>query len=131
MWLPGLLAPAATGPALRGLPRNGGSVRRLAAPRRGSAVDSYKKVAVLCSTCGELLALYRKRNGTKSSLVKMYLERVAEDPHDILGFEGRIPACGENQELACPSCHRSFCRGPRLVKGRPAWKMISGRVRMK
>ncbi|CAE7469473.1 unnamed protein product [Symbiodinium sp. CCMP2592] len=118
MWLPGLLKPAATGPALRGLPRSGGSVRRLAAPRRGSAVDSYKKVAVLCSTCGELL-------------VKMYLERVAEDPHDILGFEGRIPACGENQELACPSCHRSFCRGPRLVKGRPAWKMISGRVRMK
>ena len=32
----------------------------------------------------------------------MYLERIAEDPHEILSYEGRIPACGENKDL--PYC---------------------------
>ena len=31
--------------------------------------ENYAKVAVLCSRCGELLAVYRKRNARKSQLV--------------------------------------------------------------
>eukprot|EP00435_Cladocopium_sp_Y103_P051580 s1473_g16.t1 len=105
------------------------AVRRYAAPRRGGAVENYAKVAVLCSRCGELLAVYRKRNARKSQLVKMHLERIAEDTHGLLA-DGHIPSSGE-REVACPNCQRSFCRGPRLVNGRPAWKIISGRIRMK
>eukprot|EP00913_Durusdinium_trenchii_P012942 g12153.t1 len=85
--------------------------------------ENYAKVAVVYTKCGELLALYRKRNARKSQLVKMYVERIAEDTHSLLAIE--------NFEIPCPTCERSFCRGPRMVKGRPAWKIISGRVRMK
>ncbi|CAJ1376389.1 unnamed protein product [Effrenium voratum] len=132
--MPGLLLPFAAllrwAPVLRPTRGLAPATRRFAAPRRG-AVESYAKVSVLCSRCGELLARYRKRNGTKSNLIKMYVERIAEDTHSILAMESQIPACGENKEIACPGCERSFCRGPRLVKGRPAWKIIAGRVRMK
>lgn len=31
--------------------------------------ENYAKVAVLCTRCGELLAVYRKRNARKSQLV--------------------------------------------------------------
>ncbi|CAK9071211.1 unnamed protein product [Durusdinium trenchii] len=121
------LSPLARMRPLRGPPSQ---VRRYAAPRRGGAVENYAKVAVVYTKCGELLALYRKRNARKSQLVKMYVERIAEDTHSLLAIENFVPGQLE-REIPCPTCERSFCRGPRMVKGRPAWKIISGRVRMK
>ncbi|CAE8609629.1 unnamed protein product [Polarella glacialis] len=111
--------------------RGAGKIRCFAAPRRGAAVDAYPKVKILCSGCGELLATYRKKNGTRSQLVKMYVERIAEDPHELLATTGRVSVCGEGLEPSCPGCGTRFCRGPKLVNGRPAWGIISGKVRMK
>ena len=58
-----------------------------AAPKRGSIVDSYRSVDCSCSKCKNLLFKYKKKNGTKSNLVKMYVERIYEDYHNIIPYE--------------------------------------------
>lgn len=55
-----------------------------AAPKRGSIVDTYRSVDVLCTKCQTKLFKYKKKNGTKSKLVKMYIERIVNDPFDLL-----------------------------------------------
>lgn len=46
--------------------------------------DSYRTVHIECSKCSTLLFKYKKKNGTKSKLVKMYLARIVFDPFHFL-----------------------------------------------
>jgi hypothetical protein len=55
-----------------------------AKPTGGSVVDSYQTVSVNCSSCSERLFRYKKKNGTKSNLVKCYVERIVDDCAGIL-----------------------------------------------
>merc|ERR1719253_400128 len=57
----------------------------LAKPKQaGSAVDNYQTVSVNCAKCRLRLFRYKKKNGTKSNLVKCYVERISEDSAGVL-----------------------------------------------
>ena len=99
--------------------------------RRASAVEKFPRVTISCSKCGEMLARYHKRNATKSHLVKMFVSRIADDPHHLFAVEGLTLAVGDGVERSCPPCGSCFCRGPRNFKGQPAWKIIGGNVLVK
>jgi len=102
-----------------------GCKRFMAKPKSGSIVESYQTVAVNCCKCQTRLFRYKKKNGTKSNLVKCYLERISEDSAGILEQQtGK-----EEQEWACPLCQTEFARSA-LIHGRPALKLIGGKVRM-
>ena len=102
-----------------------GPVRLLAAPRRDGAVDSYRTVSVVCTGCNERLFRYKKKNGMKSSLVKCYVERICEDTAGLLA--SRSETAGT--DWACPRCSATFARSS-LIHGRPALKLVGGKVRM-
>ncbi|CAM9952729.1 unnamed protein product, partial [Hapterophycus canaliculatus] len=59
---------------------------------------------------------FRYKKGGKGSLVKCYKERIVEDFTD--------------GKLECPSCGQLFARDT-MVHGRPAFKMIGGKVYQK
>ena len=103
-------------------------VRMLAAPKRGSVVDSYQTVAVLCNNCNERLFRYKKKNGVKSRLVKCYVERISEDSAGLLASRSDDSA-DAGAEWQCPSCGTAFARSS-LIHGRPALKLVGGKVRM-
>lgn len=59
----------------------------LAKPKKaGSIVDNYQTVSVNCSKCQQRLFRYKKKNGTKSNLVKCYIERISEDSAGVLAL---------------------------------------------
>ena len=98
---------------------------RMAAPSR--KIDKFQTVSIECSKCSCLLFRYKKKNGLKSNLVKAYVERIVSDPADLLSARdssGDSPTIWE-----CPSCGSNFARHA-LIHGRPALKMIGGKVRM-
>jgi len=99
----------------------------MAKPKRGSVVDGYRAVSVNCAKCGERLFRYRKKNGTKSNLVKCYVERICEDSAGIL--EARKAEEEEDNEWICPNCKSRFGRSS-LIHGLPAIKLVGGKVRM-
>lgn len=109
-----------------------------AKPKRGSVVESYQTVSVNCSKCRERLFRYKKKNGTKSNLVKCFLERVSEDSAGILE-KARSEIADEDGELPkdlpqdyiweCPSCKTQFARSA-IIKGLPALKMVGGKIKM-
>lgn len=105
------------------------SIRLQAKPKRGGVVDSYQTVSVNCSKCGERLFRYKKKNGTKSNLVKCYIERISEDSAGLLKAQEKSGMSNENFDWSCPNCNTNFAR-PSLIHGRPALKMIGGKVRM-
>lgn len=97
-----------------------------AKPKRGSVVDSYRTVKIFCQ-CNEHLFDYKKMNGTKGKLVKMYIERIVSDPHSILLSKyGNL----EEKDCICPRCSANWGR-PTTIKGLPAIKIVGNRVRMK
>ena len=106
-----------------------------AKPKSGSIVDSYQTVSVNCSKCRTRLFRYKKKNGTKSNLIKCYIERISEDTAGIV--EGMGGADGddddgeelEGKEWSCPDCGQRFGRRT-LIHGRPAIKLVGGKVRM-
>ena len=102
----------------------------MAKPKRGSVVDSYQTVSVNCEKCGERLFRYKKKNGTKSNLVKCYVERICEDSAGLLASNEK-EISKEQQGLLwhCPSCNTNFARST-LIHGRPALKLVGGKVRM-
>lgn len=113
------------------LVNNHSSVRLfMAKPKRGSVVDSYQTVSVNCQKCGERLFRYKKKNGTKSNLVKCYVERISEDSAGLLA-KNRDNQASEEQGFLwhCPSCDANFARSAK-IHGRPALKMVGGKVRM-
>jgi ribosomal protein L37AE/L43A len=101
----------------------------LAKPKRGGMVDSYQTVSVNCAKCGEKLFRYKKKNGTKTNLVKCYVERISEDSAGLLEMQESSGLSIDDFRWSCPKCENSFAR-PALVHGRPALKMIGGKVRM-
>ena len=99
-------------------------VRLLAAPRK-KGVESYQTVSVACQKCNELLFRYKKKNGLKSNLIKCYVERIVEDPAGLLDAWS-----DRTVELKCPQCQSGFARDA-LIHGRPALKLVGGKVRMR
>ena len=105
------------------------SVLLLARPKKGGVVNSYQSVSVNCSKCKQRLFRYKKKNGTKSNLVKCYIERIVEDSAGVLEaheLSGEPPG---DFQWQCPNCHTKFARSA-LIHGRPALKMVGGKVRM-
>jgi hypothetical protein len=109
-----------------------------AKPKSGSIVDSYQTVSVNCSKCRTRLFRYKKKNGTKSNLIKCYIERISEDTAGIVEGMGGADGVGggeddgeelEGQEWTCPDCGQRFGRRT-LIHGRPAIKLVGGKVRM-
>lgn len=98
-----------------------------AKPKRGSIVDTYQTVSVNCAKCKERLFRYKKKNGTKSNLVKCYVERISEDCVNILAQAPENPP--DDYPWQCPSCETQFARTA-MMHGRPALKMVGGKVRM-
>eukprot|EP00798_Chlamydomonas_sp_ICE-L_P011213 gene11213-18835_t len=92
----------------------------MAAPKRGSVVDSYRTVSVECSKCSTKLFRYKKKNGTNSNLVKCYVERICEDSARLL--ENAPEPTEEGHPWHCPQCSSQFARSA-TMHGRPALKM--------
>ena len=74
----------------------------------------------------------------KSSLIKCYIERICEDSAGLLasraalaeaGASGEAGAAGAGGEWQCPECQATFARNA-LIHGRPALKLVGGKVRM-
>jgi hypothetical protein len=100
----------------------------LAKPKSiGNVVDNYQTVSVNCSKCKLRLFRYKKKNGTKSNLIKCYIERICEDSASIL--ENQQETDPEQQSWNCPNCNTNFARSSQ-IHGRPALKLIGGKVRM-
>lgn len=108
--------------------------------RRGSVVESYQTVSVNCAKCRERLFRYKKKNGTKSNLVKCFVERIVSDDSDddpdtvLRGLQVRDT---EDENVMtdapivyqCPKCQTHFARLAR-IRGLPALKLIGGKTRM-
>lgn len=111
------------------------STSLLAKPKRGAIVDSYRTVSVICANpkCQERLFRYKKKNGTKSNLIKCYVERISEDSAGVLSKARED--IGEDKELPmgyafeCPNCKTQFARSAQ-IHGLPALKMVGGKVKM-
>ncbi|KAK9794313.1 hypothetical protein WJX73_004752 [Symbiochloris irregularis] len=88
------------------------SIVAMAKPRKKAA--GSKTVKIHCANCRAFLYKYQKDG--KGSLVKCWHERIVED-------------ATKDGELSCPECGTEFAR-PTMVKGRPANKMIGGKVTM-
>jgi hypothetical protein len=52
--------------------------------QRKKQIESFPTVNVYCNTCSIRLFRYKKKNGTKSQLVKCYVERIIEDCVHVL-----------------------------------------------
>lgn len=98
-----------------------------AKPKRGSVVNTYQTVSVNCKKCGERLFRYKKKNGTKSNLVKCFVERISEDCVGILEQAPENPP--HDYKWQCPTCETQFARTA-TIKGLPALKMVGGKIRM-
>ena len=104
-----------------------------------SQIDSYPSVNVYCTTCNLHIFRYKKKNGTKSNLVKCYIERVIEDCAFLLrdqyyaissNSDGQINRDEPHEETyICPKCHTAIARYA-MVRGLPSLKWVGGKIRM-
>eukprot|EP00308_Calcidiscus_leptoporus_P026304 CAMPEP_0119378156 /NCGR_PEP_ID=MMETSP1334-20130426/47437_1 /TAXON_ID=127549 /ORGANISM="Calcidiscus leptoporus, Strain RCC1130" /LENGTH=131 /DNA_ID=CAMNT_0007397277 /DNA_START=54 /DNA_END=449 /DNA_ORIENTATION=+ len=102
-----------------------GQQRMMAAPSK--KIEAFQTVSVRCVKCSELLFRYKKKNGLKSKLVKCYVERIVADPSGLL--DQLADRSGQAAEWRCPACATAFARDA-LIHGRPALKIVGGKVRM-
>jgi len=93
-------------------------------PKSGSIVDSYQTVSVNCKKCRTRLFRYKKKNGTKSNLIKCYVERISEDCQDLV--KNKID---DSTEWHCPNCETRFGKDS-MIHGRPAIKLVGGKTQM-
>jgi hypothetical protein len=100
-----------------------------AKPKSGSVVESYQTVSINCSKCTQRLFRYKKKNGTKSNLVKCYVERIVEDSAGVLALQESSGVSPEEFSWQCPECQTQFARSAQ-IHGRPALKIVGGKVRM-
>ena len=104
-----------------------------AKPKRGNVVESYQTVAVNCQSCKHRLFRYKKKNGTKSNLIKCYVERIVHDDQDdnVLAqqLENFTELSETNHKWCCPECGVNFGRSS-LIHGLPALKLVGGKTRM-
>lgn len=90
-------------------------------------VDKYRSIKILCARCNYLLFRYKKKNGTKSALIKILINRIAEDPNNMIPENvDELPSPCE-----CPKCGEAFAR-PAVTRGsKCALKIIGNRVHIK
>jgi len=100
----------------------------LAAP--SSRIASFQTVSVVCAKCDLRLFRYKKKNGTKSNLVKCYVERIHEDSAGVLRAAPDDAHTELGHEWSCPQCNGPFARTA-LIHGKHALKMIGGKVAMR
>mmetsp|Transcript_2364 Transcript_2364/g.3526 ORF Transcript_2364/g.3526 Transcript_2364/m.3526 type:complete len:176 (-) Transcript_2364:31-558(-) len=100
----------------------------MAKPKSGSIVDSYQAVSVNCKKCRTRLFRYRKKNGTKSNLIKCYVERISEDCVDLVANKNK-GGDNDSNEWFCPNCDARFGRDA-MIHGRPAIKLVGGKTTM-
>lgn len=110
------------------------STHLFAKPKTGSVVDSYQTISVNCTSCKSRLFRYKKKNGTKSSLIKCYVERIvtSDDPGGMLlaeQLENFAELSESDHTWCCPSCGQNFGRSS-LIHGMPALKLVGGKTRM-
>lgn len=106
------------------------STQLKAAPKRGSIVESYQTVSVNCSTCRTRLFRYKKKNGTKSNLIKCYVERIVEaEDAELEESISNFANLTEDYKWCCPGCGANFARGA-MIRGLPALKLAGGKTRM-
>ena len=70
-----------------------------------------RTISIHCLRCRTLL--YRYKKGGTGGLVKCFIDRIVED--NTAG------------DLCCPGCGREFAR-LRMIRGRPAHKIIQGKI---
>lgn len=106
------------------------STQTNAAPKRGSIVDSYQTVSVNCNSCRQRLFKYKKKNGTKSNLIKCYVERIVEANDESLQQDvDNFTNLHEDHRWCCPNCGVNFARCA-MIRGLPALKLVGGKTRM-
>jgi hypothetical protein len=96
---------------------------------------AFRTVTVVCARCQITLFKYKKANGKKSNLVKLYIERVVQDPFNLLVPTVEPPQTqlcdlSAKYRCTCPSCGTTFGR-PARISGQDAVKIIGGRLAMK
>lgn len=112
-------------------------------PKSGSIVDTYQTVSVNCKKCKTRLFRYKKKNGTKSNLVKCYVERISEDCVGLVAERERRNNDDDSHhnddsnnndnsgdgDWVCPNCQTKFGRDS-MIHGRPAIKLVGGKIQM-
>ena len=107
-------------------------------PKSGSIVDSYQTVSVNCKKCRTKLFRYKKKNGTKSNLIKCYVERISEDCVDLVAQKQKTEESGVDHvdvnastrtDWNCPNCDTRFGKDS-MIHGRPAIKLVGGKTAM-
>jgi hypothetical protein len=102
-------------------------------PKSGSIVDTYQTVSVNCKKCRTRLFRYKKKNGTKSNLVKCYIERISEDCEGLVADRQEESKSNDGSasstDWICPKCGSRFGRDS-LIHGRPAIKLVGGKIQM-
>lgn len=112
-----------------------------------SQFDSYPTVSVYCTTCSIQLFRYKKKNGTKSQLVKCYVERIMDDCVHLLRdqyYSNSVINCSStgtvsssetteqhqlHQDYYCPNCQTKIARYVR-IHHMPSLKWVGGKIRM-
>jgi hypothetical protein len=99
--------------------------------------DAYRSVDIICNKCNEKLFKYKKKNGTNSSLIKIYYERIVRDPHRFLKStdeEHRLRRVSENtdidNDLICPKCQSKWGRRD-LLTGHLIYRCIGGKLKIR
>jgi uncharacterized protein YlaI len=100
---------------------------QMAKPKSGNIVDSYQTVSVNCAKCRTRLFRYKKKNGTKSNLVKCYIERISEDCVNLL--DRKRLKNDDSEDWFCPNCQTRFGKDS-MIHGRPAIKLVGGKIQM-
>jgi hypothetical protein len=77
-------------------------------------MSKRRTIKISCANCGERLYDYYK--GGTGHLVKCFVERIKED--------------FTKGDLKCPGCEVEFAR-ERMVRGKPAHKIVQGKVTWK
>lgn len=108
-------------------------VLQMGKPKRGSIVDSYQTVSVNCAKCRTRLFRYKKKNGTKSNLIKCYIERISEDCVGLVSQKQEMkennPTTSTDTDWVCPNCKSKFGRDS-MIHGRPAIKLAGRKTQM-
>jgi len=93
--------------------------------------DTYQTVSISCNKCDLKLFNYKKKNGTKSSLIKIYKDRIVKDFHEILPIHRTTTSINEIQSipLKCPQCGTIWGRHGSIA-GNIIFKCVGGKLRL-
>jgi len=86
---------------------------------------NYQTVIISCRNCLTDIFKYKKKNGTKSSLVKMFVDRITKDIHKLLDTKD----IGIST-LTCPKCGVLWGRHGNIA-GNKIFKCIGGKLHLR